>query len=363
MGKDVATEQHIYDTNYVNRAIEVFIHVGMVLLLTAACFFILRPFLPIIAWGIVVAIAVYPVYRKLQLALGGRTMVPALVVTVALLALLIIPVVLLAGTLVSSIENFTRHVKEGTLVIPPPPPNVETWPIIGVPLNRAWTLASTNITNAAATFAPQIKEAFPTLVSTSAAIGLTVLKFALSILVAGAILANTRAGTRASHSIANRIFGERGPEFEDLASSTIRSVTSGILGVALIQSLLGAAGFLLAGLPGAGLWAILLLIAALLQMAVVVLIPAAVYMFSVSVGAKAVIFAVWCLFVALVDNFLKPLLLGRGVATPIVVVFLGAIGGFVTMGVLGLFVGAIFLSVGYKLFLTWLRRSLPDRLH
>lgn len=360
MSRDIATEHHVYDTGYVNRAIEVFIHVGMVLLLTAACFFILRPFLAIIAWGIIVAIAVYPVFRKVQFALNGRSILPAILVTIVLLALLIIPVVLLAGTLVTSIENLTRHVREGTLVIPPPPPNVGTWPIIGIPLNRAWTLASENVTDAAAVFAPQIKEAFPTIVSTSAGIGLTVLKFALSILVAGAILANTRSSTRASHSVANRIFGERGPEFEDLAGSTIRSVTSGILGVALIQSLLGAAGFLLARLPGAGLWAVLLLIAALLQVAVVVLIPAVIYMFTVAGVTKAVIFAVWCLFVAVVDNFLKPLLLGRGVATPIVIVFLGAIGGFVAMGILGLFVGAIFLSVGYKLFLAWLSRPLRD---
>lgn len=360
MNKDVAAEQHVYDTSYVNRAIEVFIHVAMVVLLTAACFFIVRPFLAIIAWGIIVAIAVYPLYRRLQTVLGGRAMLPAILITVVLLALLIIPVVLLTGTLVASIESFVKHVREGTLVIPPPPPRVGTWPIIGIPLERAWNLASTNLSSATAVFAPKIKELFPSLLSASASIGLTVLKFALSILVSGAILANSRSGTQASHSLANRIFGERGPEFEDLAGSTIRSVTSGILGVALIQSFLGAAGFLLARLPGAGLWAVLLLIAALLQVAVVVLIPAVIYMFTVAGVTKAVIFAVWCLFVAVVDNFLKPLLLGRGVATPIVIVFLGAIGGFVAMGILGLFVGAIFLSVGYKLFLAWLGRPLRD---
>jgi predicted PurR-regulated permease PerM len=357
------TEQGAAETNDLTRAIEVFIHVSMVVILTAACFFILRPFLPIIAWGVIVAIAVYPAYRKLQHGLGGRRMFPAIVITAILLALLIVPVVLLAGTLITGLENFTRHVREGTLVIPPPPPSVQAWPIVGAPLNRAWGLASTNISSATAAFAPQIKEIFPPLLSASAGIGLTVLKFALSILVAGAILANTGAASRASHSLANRIFGERGAEFEELAGSTIRSVTSGILGVALIQATLGAIGFLLAGVPAAGLWAVLLLVAALLQVAVVVLIPAVIYMFTVSAVTKAVIFAAWCLFVALVDNVLKPLLLGRGVATPIVIVFLGAIGGFVAMGILGLFVGAIFLSVGYKLFLAWLAVPGTDGRH
>jgi predicted PurR-regulated permease PerM len=127
--------------------------------------------------------------------------------------------------------------------------------------------------------------------------------------------------------------------------------------VAFIQSVLAGLGFLVAGLPGAGLWAVTFLIAAVLQVGVLVLIPAVIYMFAISSTTKAVIFLVWCLVVAIVDNFLKPLLLGRGVAVPMVVVFLGAIGGFVALGLVGLFVGAIVLSVGYKLFLAWLDRT------
>jgi len=122
----------------------------------------------------------------------------------------------------------------------------------------------------------------------------------------------------------------------------------------LIQALLAGLGFLVAGLPGAGLWAVIFLFAAVLQVGVLVLIPAVLYVFAVSSVTKAVIFLVWCLIVALIDNVLKPLLLGRGVAVPIAVVFLGAIGGFVAIGIIGLFVGAIVLSVGYKLFLAWL---------
>jgi len=123
--------------------------------------------------------------------------------------------------------------------------------------------------------------------------------------------------------------------------------------VALIQSLLAALGFLVAGLPAAGLWAIIFLIAAVLQVGALVLIPAVIYMFVISSAAKAVIFLIWCLIVAVLDNVLKPLLLGRGGAVPIVVVFLGAIGGFVAFGMIGLFVGAIVLSVGYELFIAW----------
>jgi len=341
----------------VNRAVEVSTHIGLIFLLAAACFLMLRPFLPLITWGIIIAIAVYPGYQKLQLALRGRGVLSSVLITVLLLALLVVPVVLLAGTLVGGIQTVAAHFKNGTAIIPPPPASVETWPLIGVPLKNAWSLASTNVTAALRSFAPQIKAIVPGLLSASAGVSLTVLQFVLSIVVAGVLLANAKNAAGSAHSLANRIFGERGAEFERLASSTIRSVTTGILGVALIQSLLAAGGFLVAGLPGAGLWAVVFLIAAVLQVGTLILILAVIYIFATASVTKAVIFTVWCLIVALLDNVLKPLLLGRGVAVPIAVVFLGAIGGFVVMGIIGLFVGAIVLSVGYKLFIAWLDRA------
>lgn len=353
----LTTGQPVDSKDYVNRAVEVSIHIGLIFLLAAACFLMLRPFLPLIAWGIIIAIAVYPGYQKLQLALRGRGVLSSVLITIVLLTSLVLPVVLLAGTLVGGIQTAAAHFRDGTPIIPPPPASVETWPVIGIPLKNAWSLASTNITTALKSFAPQIKAVVPGLLSVSAGLSLSVLQFALSIVVAGILLANAKNAAGSVHSLANRIFGDRGSEFERLASSTIRSVTTGILGVALIQSLLAAVGFLVAGLPGAGLWAVVFLIAAVLQVGALVLIPAVIYMFAISSVTKSVIFTVWCVFVALLDNVLKPLLLGRGVSVPIAVVFLGAIGGFVAMGIIGLFVGAIVLSVGYKLFIAWLDRA------
>jgi predicted PurR-regulated permease PerM len=181
-----------------------------------------------------------------------------------------------------------------------------------------------------------------------------VLQFILSILVAGVLLAKAPECSAISRSLSNRLFGAQGPEFEDLAGSTIRSVTNGILGVAVIQSVLATLGFMVGGLPGAGLWSLIFLFSAVLQVGGIVLIPAVIYMFAIASTTKAVLFMLWCIFVGVIDNVLKPLLLGRGVAVPIVVVFLGAIGGFLAIGTIGLFVGAIVLSVGHKLLLAWL---------
>jgi len=350
----VTSQKPMYDKTQVSLALEVSIHIALAFMLAVACFLILRPFIPVITWGIIIAVAAYPGFRKLQLALGGRGVLSAILLTVLLLALLIVPVVLLAGTLIEGVQTLAGQVKEGTITVPPPPASVATWPIIGAPLTSVWALASRDLAKAVKDFAPQIKAVVPGLLSASAGIGLIGLEFGFSILLAGVLLGNAEAAYEVTCSLANRIFGDKGPEFQKLIGSTIRSVTTGIVGVALIQSVLAGVGFLLAGLPGAGLWAILFLIAAVLQVGVIVLAPAVIYVFMTSSVTKAVIFLVWCLFVALLDNVLKPLLLGRGVAVPIAVVFLGAIGGFVAMGIIGLFVGAIILSVGYKLSLAWL---------
>src|SRR6516164_6960053 len=221
-----------YDRTQVSPALEASIHIGLTILLVTACLLILRPFIPLLAWGTIIAVSVYPGFQKLQLALGGRGVLTAILFTVLLLAFLIVPVVLLAETLVEGVQTLAAHFKDGTFIIPPPPANVESWPIIGAPLNRVWGLASKDLAEAIRSFAPQIKAAFPGRLSASAGIVLAVLQFILSIVVAGVLLAYAQAGYELICSLCNRFFGDNGPEFQQLMRATIRSVTTGILGVA-----------------------------------------------------------------------------------------------------------------------------------
>jgi predicted PurR-regulated permease PerM len=353
----VAIQNPAIDKTKVDLALEASIHIGMAFLLAVVCFVILRPFIPLLAWGIIIAVAAFPSFEKLQRAMGGRGVLAAILFTLLLLAILIVPMVLLTETLVEAVQALAAHLKDGTFTIPPPPSGIESWPVIGAPLKNVWGLASRDLIGALKPFAPQIRAMVPEMFSVSAGIGLTVLQFALAIVVAGILLANAQAAYELTCSLCNRIFGDKGPDFQQLIGATIRSVTTGILGVALIQTVLAGLGFLFAGLPGAGLWGAMFLIAAVLQVGALVLIPAVVYMFAIASVTKAVIFMVWCLVVALSDNVLKPFLLARGVAVPMAVVFLGVIGGIVTMGLIGLFVGAVVLAIGYKLFLAWLARS------
>ena len=247
---------------------------------------------------------------------------------------------------------------------PPPPESIGSWPIVGEPLERFWRLASVNLAAALGEFKPQIAVVGQWLLSTVGELGLGILQFVVAIIIAGVLLANAQGGGQAARAIATRLAGERGADYAELVQATVRSVTRGILGVALIQSLLAGLGFLAVGVPGAGLLALVCLLLAVVQIGpAVVLIGTVIYVFSTADTFTAVIFLFWSIFVGLIDNVLKPVLLGRGVKVPMVVIFVGAIGGFLASGIIGLFVGAVVLALSFTLFKAWLqnRRSRARR--
>jgi predicted PurR-regulated permease PerM len=350
----VTLPEMTHDKDYLKQALEVTINIGLVVLLAVTCFLILRPFVPMISWGIIIAVATYPGFLRLQQLLRGHGTAAAALCTIIFLAILIVPAVLLTDSLLQGIQTIGARMKEGGTLIPPPPQTVASWPLVGPSLSGIWALASTDLSQAVRKFAPELKSVVPGLISASAGLGLTILQLFLSILVSGALLTKAEAAARVTRALATRLFREKGEEYQQLIGQTIRSVTFGILGVALMQSLFAAIGFLAVGLPAVGFWILTFLFGAVLQAGGIVLIPAVIYVFAIASTTKAVIFLVWCIIVGLMDNVLKPILLGRGIAVPIAVVFLGAIGGFMGMGIIGLFIGAIVLSVGYKLFLAWL---------
>ncbi len=347
-------EQVLGGKDQMEHTLELAIHIGLIVLLVAACVFILRFFVPLILRSIIIAISSYPAYGKLCRLLGGHGLLAAVICTAVMLALLIAPTVLLTDTILDGVHSVTAHVSAGTLTIPPLPPSIEHRPILGPPLKAVWNRAGSDLTSVLRSFAPQIKAIVPVLLSVSTSLGLTILQFVFSIFLSGVLLANAQAGATVSRALAKRLFGDKAGEFEVLVGSTIRSVTTGVIGVALIQSLFAGIGLLGIGIAGAGLWTVIFFFAAVLQVGGIVLVPPVVYVFATASTPKALIFFLWCIFVALLDNILKPFLLGRAVAVPLVVVFLGSIGGFMAMGIIGLFIGAIVLSVGYKLFLAWL---------
>ena len=343
---------------FVANALEAFIRIGVVALLVIWCFKIGRPFIQIILWGIIIAVALRPTHRKIQSILGGRGKLAAVLITLFALVMVTIVGVMLSGTLVDGAKELSFKIKEGTLAIPPAPQSVKSWPVIGKPLHQAWRLASVNLAAALSKFTPQLKAFSQWLLANTARTGIGVLKFIVSIFIAGIFLTKADAGYEAAKSIGTRLAGEQGVELVGLAASTLRSVVKGIIGVAVIQSLLAGLGCLAAGVPGVGLWSLLVLIVAVAQLpTLLVLGPIVIYVFSTASMVTAVLFTIWSVFVGLCDNFLKPILLGRGVQVPMVIVFIGAIGGFINSGIIGLFIGAIVFVVGYQLFLAWLHQK------
>jgi predicted PurR-regulated permease PerM len=354
------TEFSVETKAHIASAREVFIRMSLLVIMGVSCFLLLRPFLDLMMAGVIIAVGVYPAYQMLTKALRGRGKLAAVLCTVLLLSVIVLPTLLLAGTLIDGVSNLTDQLKAGQLKIPPAPPSLDRLPIVGKKLKDFWTLSSVDISDAARRLAPQIQDRIPALLAASVGIGGLLLKFLFAILLAGFLLATSEKRIRFADRLFGRIFDDQGPEFEQLTVRTVRSVSSGVLGVAVIQSVLAGLGFWIVGLPGAGLWAVLFLVASVLQVGVVVLVPAALYAFATQSTSHAVMFLIWCILVGVTDNVLKPILLGRGSNVPMAVVFLGVLGGFITMHIIGLFVGAIVLSVGYKLFIAWLDAGIPE---
>jgi predicted PurR-regulated permease PerM len=338
------------------RNIETAIKVGVLGVLLLYCYQIVRPFIVPLVWGLIIAVAIYPAFMRLRAVVRGRNSLAAALVTVILLAALLIPAVMLSDTLIQGATSVVKALTEGRLSIPPSPEGMAAWPLIGKPLSTFWSLATTNIEAAVAQIGPQLRDSAVWLLGAAAGVGLAMVQFVVAVVISGVLLAHAAAGERISASIASRLADERGLEFERLIITTVRSVTRGIIGVALLQSILAGLGFLAVGVPGAGLWALLCLILAIVQIGVFPIVaPAAFYVVATSESTLVtILFLGWSIAVGLLDNILKPLLLGRGVDVPMAVIFIGAIGGFLASGLVGLFIGSVILVLGYRLFLLWL---------
>ncbi len=218
-----------------------------------------------------------------------------------------------------------------------------------------WYQASYNLKDALLQVAPQIKVALTWLGGAAAGAGIGILQFFIAIAIAGVLLAHENETQRATVIIAHRLAGDRGIEFTALAMATVRSVTRGLLGVALVQSLLAGLGWLAAVVPAAGLWTFLALLLSTAQVGVFpVSIPILIYVFFNADTTTFVFLLVWSLGVGSIDNILRPILLGRGMDVPSAVVFVGTIGGFLSYGIVGIFIGAVLLVLGYKLLVAWL---------
>ncbi len=337
------------------KMVDTIIQLAVLFFLIGWCFDIIKPFFLILIWAGVIAIAIYPLYSVFVKMFRKRKGLASVVLTLLMLSILIIPSWLVTQSLfgeVSQLRNLHQH---GELVIPPPGEKTKNWPAVTKPILDFWKLASENVQSAKEKYSDQLKSAGAWFLSTVAGIGKGLLQLVISVIIAGVLLAYSGSVGKAATKIFTKLAGKYGENFASTTVTTIRSVVKGILGVAVIQATMAGLGYFIAGVPYAGLWTVASLFCAIIQVgAGPIAIPVIIYMFSATDTLTAVLLAIWLGITLISDNILKPLLLGRGAPAPMLVVFMGAIGGFIASGFLGLFLGAVILTIGYKLFMVWI---------
>lgn len=332
------------------------IRLGVLFLLIGWCYDILKPFVLIIVWSIVIAVALSPIYESIVKIFRGKKILATVFLALLLISILVVPSILVTQSLYEEINNFTDSYQANGHLIPPPGESTKNWPAFTKPLLEIWQTASVDVSKVIIKYSEQLKVVGEWILLALAGIGKGILQFIVSIIIAMGLLLYSDSLTSVSKSIFIKLIGKNGEHYALITVATIRNVVKGFLGVALIQSLMVGLGFFMAGVPFAGIFTIICLILAIIQVGIgPIAIPIVIYMFSVTDTTTATLLAIWMGITMVSDNVLKPIFLGRGnPPAPMLVIFLGAIGGFLYNGFIGLFLGAVILTLGYKFFLSWI---------
>ena len=337
--------------------LEVLIRAGLIFALAALCFQIFAPFLTLMVWGLILAVTLYPMQEYVAAKMGGRQGLAATLIVILGIALIVAPTAILMSSLGDSVQRLIHDVQSDALVIPAPRESVAGWPVIGERVYALWSQAHADLPALIKSMQPKIGDLAKSALAFVASIGGGLLLFLAALIIAGILMAFGRSGSRASLAISERLAGPaRGAEFATLATATIRAVAQGVIGVAFIQAIIVGLCLLVAGVPWAGVLAMIALVLGIAQIpALIVTLPAIAYIWLLGDYGKgeAILYTLLIFVAGLADNVLKPLMLGRGVDAPMPVILIGALGGMAAAGILGMFVGATLLALGYQLFMGW----------
>jgi predicted PurR-regulated permease PerM len=323
-------------------------------------FILVSPFLTIIVWSIIIAVALYPIFDWLSSKLHGHRALAAVAITVFTFFVMFGPVTWLALSLAETVRMLLARFGEGSLAIPPPSEAVQAWPLIGEKIYEMWQLASTNLQALVIEAAPHLKPLGTTLLNAAGSVGINLLKFTISILISGFLFIPGRSLIHSTKNVLGRVAAGRGEEFVDLADATIRNVSRGIIGIAILQALLAGIGLLFAGVPAASLFSFLVLLLGIIQIGPsVILVPLIIWSWFAMDATMAILFTLYMVPVNLLDNILRPLV-AKGLKTPMPVILIGVLGGTLVHGMLGLFVGPIVLSIAWQLLVIW-TQDVPQR--
>ncbi len=306
-------------------------------------------------WSIIIAVTAYPLFKKMTGWFGGRKGLASSVFVILGIAAVLIPGIGLTGSIVETGKVLSEEMEAGTLKISPPDESVQDWPLVGEQVYGLWSEAAVSLERTLEKHHDQVASAAGWLFKSLAGVGVDVLLTIFALMIAGMLMVNGESANRASIAFFGRMIGHSGKEFSDSSRDTMRSVVKGVVLVAVIQSVLAWIGFAVVGLPAAGVWAVIVLLLAIVQLPpTIIILPIIIYVFSYASNGMAIGFAIYAMLVSISDSFMKPIFLGRGLKTPMLVILIGAIGGMILHGIIGLFIGAVVLAIGYSLYLSWL---------
>jgi len=340
----------------VNIALPLF----LLALLIALCVQLLVPFVGLLVWTIILAICFKPLHDWLMTKRGLSSRWSAIIIGVGLSALVLVPTAIAAMSAASSIPEVVATVQSGDREVPPPPARLKELPIVGERANAAWSQAATDMPTFVKAHAAQIAGLTKTLLGIAAGLFMAILALVVAIIFAAICLAYAVPLRAYVARIFARITGDRqsGEHYMDIIAATVKSVANGVIGVAFVQALLVGIGFFAIGMPGAGLLSLLAMAFGVVQVPVILItLPAILYAFAVKSTTVAIIFTVWSIIGGLSDAVLKPMMIGHGLEVPMPIILLGVIGGVMAFGLVGLFIGAVVLAVGYVLFSDWVGGS------
>jgi predicted PurR-regulated permease PerM len=340
-----------------SRLLDVLIRAGLIIAMAALCYRVFSPFLTLMVWALILAVTLYPLHQVLARKMRGKQGLASTVLAILGVLVIVTPTALLMNSLGDSVRELVHDVQNNTLVIPVPRESVKEWPVVGERIYTTWSAAHTNLPALVQSWQPKIGHMAQAALGVVASIGGGLLLFLASFIIAGIVMAYGESGAAATRAIFARIAGEkRGKALADLSTATTRAVAQGVIGVAFIQAIIVGLALLVAGVPFAGIFALVALLLGIAQVpALIVTLPAIVYIWSsgdYSTG-MATTHTIILVIAGMADNVLKPLLLGRGVDAPMPVILFGALGGMASAGILGMFVGATLLAMGYRIFMTW----------
>lgn len=348
-----------FDRLFVRNMLESALRIGLVFILLIMTYDIIKPFLIPLVWGGIIAIAAFPLTRALERRLGGRRGLASTLITLFFILALVVPCFMVTESLLGSVKAVSANLEEGGLQISAPPATVAEIPLVGKKLHDVWSLANSNLEAVLQQFQPQLKALITKALKSIGGGMVGVLMFVVSLIIAGGFMTYAESTGSAAHKFFVRLAGPKpGGEWATLCVATVRSVLQGVVGVAVIQALLCAIGLVVMGIPAAAVWSAIILFLAIAQLPPIIIIgPIIAWTYGNYDGTSATIFTVWMLVAGFSDTALKPMLMGRGLDIPMPVILIGAIGGMVASGIIGLFAGAVILSIWYKLFGAWLEQE------